>query len=101
MSQIASLEMIDRVGPAAFQCFGEKAQMVKTIEELAELMQVLAKRLNGSPVTDEQIVDEVADVLVMANQMRFLYGPSAVDSRMMFKLNRTANYILAQAKKGK
>jgi hypothetical protein len=83
------------VAPAAFHAFGDNAQMIKTIEELSELTQVLCKKINGAPVTDEQIIDEIADVIVMANQMRFKFGPEAVDERILFKLNRTAKYIVA------
>ena len=89
-----TLKMLDHVAPAALQAFGERAQMVKAIEELAELSQMLAKRLNNSPVTDDQIIDEIADALIMVNQMRFLFGAPLVDSRMIFKMNRTANLIL-------
>ena len=60
----------------------------------AELSQMLAKLLNNSPVTDDQIIDEIADALIMVNQMRFLFGAPLVDSRMIFKMNRTANLIL-------
>jgi NTP pyrophosphatase (non-canonical NTP hydrolase) len=78
--------------------FGLNAQMVKTCEELGELTTALCKRLNGSPVSDAQIVDEVADVLIMANQMRHTFGADAVDDRIVYKLNRTMEFI--RTKKG-
>lgn len=73
--------------------FGHKAQMIKTCEELAELTIVLCKRLNESPVTNEQIIDEVADVFFMVNQMRLLFGADEVDNRVLYKVGRTMQYI--------
>lgn len=73
--------------------FGAKAQMIKTCEEMGELATQLCKRLNGSPTTDENIVDEIADVLIMAMQMRHVYGESKVDERILYKLDRTLNAI--------
>jgi len=68
--------------------------MIKTCEELGELSAILCKRLNGSPATHEQVVDEIADVLIMAHQMRVVFGPGEVDTRIVFKLERTRSYIL-------
>ena len=53
----------------------------------------LCKRLNGSPVSDAQIIDEVADVLIMTNQMRHVYGADQVDDRIVYKLGRTMDFI--------
>lgn len=93
-----ALLYLDQIGPIALQTFGDRAQMIKTLEELGELTRALAKRLNGSPIDDKEIVDEIADVLITGNQMRLLYGPAAVDERMIFKLDRTANFIIKMKK---
>lgn len=78
---------------SAVRAFGTRAQMTKCCEELAELMVQLCKRLNGSPTPDETIVDEVADVLVMAYGMRFIFGADAVDKRILYKLDRIMTFI--------
>lgn len=90
--------MLSKVAPVAFQAFGERAQIIKALEELSELMQVLCKRLNGSPVSEDDTIDEIADVLIMAGQLRFLYGADLVDQRMMYKLERTAKFIMSMKK---
>lgn len=61
----------------------------------------LSKRLAGSPTTEEAIIDEVADVLVMVFGMRKHFGADAVDARALYKLNRTIDAIrrFEQAKK--
>lgn len=84
---------LEAAGESALMYFGTRAQIVKACEEMSELITKLCKRLNQSPVTDTDIVDEVADVLIMANQMRRIYGEDAVDERIVFKLDRTMNFI--------
>lgn len=90
--------MFENVLPVAAQAFGQRAQMIKACEEMGELTQALCKRLNGSPIDDSKIIDEIADVLVIANQMRFYFGEAKVDERMIYKMHRTANFILAAKK---
>ncbi len=87
-------ESIETTGTAAIVAFGERAQLVKACEELAELVTVLCKRLNRSPVDDRDIVDEVADVLIVVNQMRIIFGPELVDERIIYKLNRLLNAVI-------
>lgn len=84
---------LEHAGESALIAFGDKAQMVKTVEECAELIVQLSKRLNNSPTTNEQIVDEVCDVLIMTMQMRKIFGAEAADARILFKLNRTMEFI--------
>jgi hypothetical protein len=72
----------------ARQKWGDNPQKIKTVEELSELSVVMCKAINGSPVTFEQIVDEIADVIIVVNQMRHHYGEIQVDERIDFKLNR-------------
>lgn len=86
--------MLNRVALSAFAVFGDQGQFTKAIEELSELTQVLCKRLNKNPhVTDEQIIDEIADVLVIVGQLRRRFGDTEVDNRMFFKLERTSKFI--------
>lgn len=60
--------------------YGKEHQTVKAMEELAELIQALAK---GDV---ENIKEEVADVLVMIGQLQHLYGISEIEiSRIMFR----------------
>ncbi len=74
----------------ALRTWGVTAQMVKTIEECAELIQVLSKKLNGNPnVTDQHIIDEIADVTIMVLQMQMIFGPVEVTERMDYKIERT------------
>lgn len=64
--------------------YGKEHQTIKTIEELAELIQALAKG------DIENIKEEIADVRVMLEQIEYLYGISddAITLRMCAKLWR-------------
>lgn len=64
--------------------YGKEHQTVKAIEELAELIQALAKG------DIDNIKEEIADVRVMLEQIEYLYGISddAITLRMCAKLWR-------------
>ena len=72
--------------------YGKENQKKKCIEEMAELTKALCKETFVSP--DEvdgnliNIQEEIADVIIMANQMRIIYGPDQVDAAIEYKLNR-------------
>jgi NTP pyrophosphatase (non-canonical NTP hydrolase) len=91
-------DALESFAQSALMNFSQKQQMVKTVEELGELTTQLCKRINESPKSDTaQIVDEIADVLVMVVQMREVFGREAVDTRVLFKLNRTMDRIRARS----
>jgi hypothetical protein len=82
--------LIDCSGKNAIKTWGQRTQMVKACEELAELIQALCKHLNHpfSLAQTEEVVDEVADVFIVAHQMRLLFDADKVDARIIFKLDR-------------
>ncbi|MGN0693747.1 MAG: hypothetical protein ACI4LK_02410 [Lentihominibacter sp.] len=75
--------------------YGKENQTVKAMEELAELIQALAKG------DIERIKEEFADVQVMLEQIKYLYGLSELDiSRVMFrKIVRQMERIEAEEKR--
>lgn len=87
------IQKIERLTPRAVAVWTLKAQMTKACEELAELQVQLCKCLNGSPTTDANVIDEIADVLIVANQMRETFGTQEVDARILYKLDRLENAI--------
>ena len=88
------------VSPAALECckhailaWGEKAQMLMMMEETGELTVELSHYLRGRQNYDK-VVEEVADVLFMALQMRELFGSEAVDEQLHRKLIRLRKRLL-------
>ena len=57
----------------AFEKWGSNMQLVIAIEELSELQKVCCKKIRGSEDL-EDITDEIADVEIMCEQLRELYG---------------------------
>jgi len=56
----------------ACESFDNKQQIIKAIEEMAELSKELAKELNDNG-NEDNIREEIADVLIMMEQMVFLF----------------------------
>jgi len=84
-SDLAGSRM-SRVCSKAIAHFGEASQKQKAIEELGELIVALCRQGYGGTVVD--VVDEIADVVIMANQLRQIFGTIAVDRRIEQKLDR-------------
>lgn len=65
----------------AINTWGAKAQIVKAMEEMAELIQALSRRLlcmylnapSGNAAL-ENVREEMADVSIMLNQLELIYG---------------------------
>lgn len=65
--------------------FGTYSQKVKAVEELAELQVAI---LHGNDV--ENIIEEIADVQIMIDQLKIIYRADLVVEKVMNeKINRT------------
>lgn len=74
--------------------FGEKAQVIVAIEELSELQKALCKYLRGQ-TNFENIVEEIADVKIMLEQLELIFDCDLlVVNEMAKKLQRTENRYL-------
>lgn len=76
---------------AAHYGFTSQADML--CEESAEFMVVLNKLRRGSPDAYDHIKEEVADVLIMARQLRYLLGYEDIDRIINEKLDRQMRRI--------
>lgn len=56
----------------AIDLYGEKAQKLMAIEEMSELTKEICKDFRGK-LNREHMVEEMADVLIMLDQMLLLY----------------------------
>ncbi len=71
----------------ALDFYGRNAQDHKALEEVDELSDALFCWLTFGVNADE-VIDEIADVLIMVTQMRIAFGVDAVDERIAFKIQR-------------
>ena len=72
--------------------FGADLQCDKTIEECGELIVALSHRFRR-PTKTVDILEELADVLIMAAQLKIIYGKYEVDHHVHQKLERLERII--------
>lgn len=75
---------------AAIDWYGMTSQVDMTIEEMAELTQALCKIKRGwSEEAFDNIREEIADVQIMLDQMRLIYGQTAeIETAKLLRLQR-------------
>lgn len=75
--------------------YGTKKQEEKAIEELAELQQAILKhREHRNCETEKSIIDEIADVSIMLEQLKIIYScHKEVDERVDYKIDRQIKRI--------
>ena len=72
----------------ALRKWGIDAQVMMAVEEMSELTKELCKHFRGRP-NGEEIVDELADVTIMVEQLRLIFGVNdAVCDQMDVKMLR-------------
>lgn len=54
--------------------WGKKAQALKMVEETSELNRVLCKYINGLEYSEAELIDEMADVMIMHEQLMMNFG---------------------------
>lgn len=77
--------------------YGESHQLQKAFEEMGELIVAVCKYADGheneKAVLKDKIIDEIADVCVLMEQMKLFYGPKEVEDRIDFKIDRQIERI--------
>lgn len=74
--------------------YGYEAQREQFVEECSEAILAVQKlKRHGSKANFEALESEVADVLIMATQMRLLMGTSTIDRIIRQKLQRQIKRI--------
>lgn len=74
--------------------WGEEAQYDQTIEECAELIAVL-KHFKRGKVSEDEIIDELADVILMTEQLRFMFGEGRVSLAIDKKVSKLRSLLQA------
>ncbi len=80
--------------------WGEESQIRMCIEEMSELTKELCKYFrykNFEPDKLENvkknIIEEVADVIICAEQVKLMFGNEEVDKEILYKLKRVENRV--------
>ena len=72
--------------------YGCTAQITMAVEEMAELLNALAKERRGRATRDD-IVTEIADVTIMMWQLSLIYGEQSVEMEIERKIKRLQERI--------
>lgn len=87
-----TIDEIRQICLCAIDHFGVEHQKQKAVEEMGELIVELTREQDER--TDAgHIQEEIADVIVMAEQLRIIYGGSLVDEQIERKLDRLLDRI--------
>ena len=54
--------------------YGEPMQTLKAVEELTELQEVLIKSLTKGKMSRDELLSELADVVIMVDQLMIIYS---------------------------
>ncbi len=86
---------------AAIAHYGEESQIWMAVEEMSELTKELAKLHREKGTTVEALVDEIADVTIMMEQLRLIFKANEdVQARIGFKVTRLQERIRLDAGTG-
>lgn len=96
-SQVQALASEDQRIEAIAKHYGFTSQANMLTEEAAEYTVALNKLRRGSSEAYGHIKEEVADVLVIALQLRVLLGPEEIDKIMEEKIQRQLGRIQEEA----
>ena len=68
--------------------YGPVSQFAKTKEELEELLIEIKSHIKDKSFEHESLIDELADVAIMIQQLSYAVGVDRVSERINFKLDR-------------
>lgn len=83
----------------AIHTYGIHAQVDMCLEEMSELSKALLKmRRSGGDIADklDNIREEIADVQIMIDQMKMIYGEELIEKIERLKLARLENRLASE-----
>ena len=72
----------------AVRTFGENAQCIKAMEECGEMVHALARKVLDQDPDLDNICEEIADVEILMEQMRVVFGDAFIDKWKQNKLEK-------------
>lgn len=80
--------------------YGLNNQMMQAIEEMGELTQAIVKVYrNGLDNERDGLIEELADVEIMIEQLDYLLGDNQIEKVKEYKINRQINRIAQEETK--
>ena len=86
------MNKLEEISNSLIEKFGAENQIIKAISELGELVQALADHQCGQLVScsmdsrKHRVLEEIADVKIMLNQLEILFGREKVAAKLEWKI---------------
>ena len=101
MKTITFTEDQEKVFEDAIEVYGHESQLTQTNEEATELALAILKYQRAHKYDDaelkkirrEELLSEIADVIVMTQQCILIFGPEEIQQQINFKLRRQRQRI--------
>ena len=77
----------------AVRTFGEYSQCIKAMEECGELIHALSRKVLDQDADFDNICEEVADLEILMDQMRVIFGDAFIDKWQEKKLKRLEGVV--------
>ena len=77
----------------AVRTFGEYSQCIKAMEECGELIHALSRKVLDQDADFNNICEEVADLEILMDQMRVIFGDAFIDKWKEKKLKRLEGVV--------
>lgn len=77
----------------AVRTFGENAQCIKAMEECGEMVHALARKVLDQEPNLDNICEEIADVEILMEQMRVIFGDAFIDKWKNKKLEKLKGVV--------
>jgi len=84
--------MISSLYKEAVDKFGKKHQLLVAVEEMAEAIAKISQFVNRGRDVEEEMIEELADVSIMVEQMKVIYG-MRLTTAIGKKLNKLKGHI--------
>lgn len=84
----------------AIQEYGVESQKMMAIEECSELINALSKERRGR-TNNQDVITEIADVMIMCEQLSVIYGRDKVEREINYKTARLKQRLLNNIEKKK
>ena len=82
----------------AIQFWGKNFQIVVAVEECGELIHALTKYLRNGPIGRFDVAEEIADVEIMLEQLKVIFGERDVEYWKKEKLSRLKEMLKEEQK---
>lgn len=92
------VEKLDVLATQALEHWGDDTQIRQTMEECAELIVVLNKALRYPEQPEKDVLEEIADVTIMVEQMKQIFDKNLeFDDILKVKMNKLRKYMEEKA----